>query len=66
MVSSIVNDSSPVSIQNIPIAFLQRVEILQNECPRYDVKQFDGEALVMLELWRIWSTSSLLSLPGPL
>ena len=27
-----------------------------NECPVYDTKQADGEAPVMLELWRIWST----------
>ena len=32
----------------------------------YDTKQSDGEAPVMLELWEMWSTSSLPSLPGPL
>ena len=37
-----------------------------NECPRYDTKQSDGEAPVMLELWRVWSTSLLSSLSGPL
>ena len=37
-----------------------------NECPGYDTKQSDGEALVMLELWRMWSTPSLPPLPGPL
>ena len=30
------------------------------------IKQFDGEALVMLELWGMRRTSSLPSLPGPL
>ena len=32
----------------------------------YDTKQSDGEVPVMLGLWRIWSTPSLPSLPGPL
>ena len=31
----------------------------------YDTKQSDGEAPVMLELWGVQSTPSLLSLPGP-
>ena len=39
---------------------------LLDECPRYDTKQSDSEAPVMLELWRIRSTSLLPSLPGPL
>ena len=37
-----------------------------NECPEYDTKQSDGEVPVMLELWRMRSTASLPSLPGPL
>ena len=37
-----------------------------NECSRYDIKQSDGVVPVMLELWRMWSTLSLPSLPGPL
>ena len=37
-----------------------------NECPRYDTKQSDGEAPVMLELWRMESTLLLPSLPGSL
>ena len=37
-----------------------------NECSRYDTKQSDGEAPVMLELRGMWSTSVLLLLPGPL
>ena len=37
-----------------------------NKCPRYDLKQSDDEAPVMLELWGIQDTSSLQSPPGPL
>ena len=37
-----------------------------NECPEYVTEQSDGEIPVMLELWGIRSTSTLLSLPGPL
>ena len=37
-----------------------------NECPDYNTKQSDGDVPVMLELWGIWSTLSLPSLPGPL
>ena len=33
-------------------------------CPRYDTKQSDGEAPVMLELWGMWRTPSLPSLQG--
>ena len=32
----------------------------------YDTKQFDGEVPEMQELWGMWNTSSLPSLPGPL
>ena len=38
----------------------------RNDCPRYDTKQSDGEAPVMLELWGMKSTPSLLSLSGQL
>ena len=37
-----------------------------NECPAYDTKQSDGNVPIMLHLWGMWSTLSLLSLPGPL
>ena len=37
-----------------------------NECPTYDIKQSDGEASVMLDLWGMRSSPSLPSLPGPL
>ena len=36
------------------------------EYPGYDTKQSNGEAPVMLELWRMRSTTLLPSLPGPL
>ena len=36
-----------------------------NECPGYDIKQFDGKVPVMLELWGMWSTSSLLLILVP-
>ena len=35
-------------------------------CPRYDTKQSDGEVPVLLKLWRMWNTSLLPSLLGPL
>ena len=38
-------------------------DLFTNEFPEYDMKPSDGEAPV-LELWRIWSTSSLALLPG--
>ena len=37
-----------------------------SKCPRYDIKQSDGEVLVMLKFWGMWSNPSLPSLPGPL
>ncbi len=37
-----------------------------NECPGYDTKQSDGEVLMMLGLWGMWSTPILPLLPGPL
>ena len=36
-----------------------------NECIGYDIKQSEGEVPVMLELYGMWTTPSLLSLPGP-
>ena len=35
-----------------------------DECPSYDTKQSDGEALLMLELWRIRSIFLFSSLPS--
>ena len=42
------------------------VRPLSNKFPGYGTKQSDGEVPVMLELWVMWSTPSLPSLPGPL
>ena len=38
----------------------------QKKCAGYDIKQYDGEAPVMLKLWGMQSTPSLPSLPGTL
>ena len=35
-----------------------------NRCPEYDTKQSDGEVPVILDLWGMWNTPSLLLLPG--
>ena len=37
-----------------------------NDCPRYDTKQSDGKAPVMLVLWGMRSIPLLPSLPAPL
>ena len=37
----------------------------QTSVLKYDIKQSDGEASVMLELWGTWSTPSLPLLPSP-
>ena len=44
---------------------LQRGNTPHNECPGYDTKQSGGETPVMLELWGMQSSPSLLSLPDP-
>ena len=44
--------------------FAEGKDIPSNECPGYDTKQSDGEVLVILELWGMWKTPSLQSLPG--
>ena len=41
-----------------------RPPITTTECPGYDTKQSDGVVPVMLELWGMWRTPSLPSLPG--
>ena len=38
----------------------------RNECPGYNTKQSDGDIPVMLELWGMWNTPSLPSLPDHL
>ena len=45
---------------------LQRGKTPTNECTGYETKQSDGEVPAVLELWGMWSTPSLLLLPGPL
>ena len=57
---------SQLGLQNALWLHLSREVRHPNECPDYDTRKFDGEAPVMLELWGMWSTSSLPSLPGPL
>ena len=49
------------------------VQVLESHDPThirriswYNIKQSDGEAPVMQELWRVWSTPSLPLLPGSL
>ena len=44
----------------------KEVRTTPNECSGYHIKQSDGEAVVMLELWWMQSTPSLPSHPGPL
>ena len=51
-----------LGLYNTPTASRQR----GNESSGYDIKQSSGKVLVMLELWRMWNTPSLTSLPGPL
>ena len=46
--------------------FCRGVRPRPNECPRYNIKQSDGEVPVMLDLWGMRSTPSLPLLPGPL
>ena len=55
-----------VSLGTPTASSLQRGMTTPNECPVYDIKQSDGVAPVMQELWGIRSTSSLPSLPDPL
>ena len=45
---------------------MQRDKNPTNECPVHDIKQPDGEAPVMRELWGMQSIPLLPSLPGPL
>ena len=55
-----------LGLSTTPIAPLQRGKSPLNECPGYDIKQCNGEFPVMLELWGMWSTPLLPSLPGRL
>ena len=53
-------------LQNTPTAPVQRSKTPNNECPRYVIKQSDGEIPVMVKLWKMGNTPLLPSLPGPL
>ena len=56
-------ESSRLGLKNKPTVSLQRRKTPpRNECPGYDIEQSDGEDPV-LEIWEMWSTSSLLLLP---
>ena len=37
------------------VGVVEYTDLTPSECPRYDTKKTDGEALVMLELWGIQS-----------
>ena len=50
--------------QNTPAAFLQLGKTPPMSVPLYDTEQSDDEAPVMLELWGMQSTPSLLLHPG--
>ena len=53
------------TICNIRQLHLCRGVIPPNYCPRYATKRSDGEVPVILELWGMRSTPSLLLLQGP-
>ena len=58
-----LNQYNGLLLKNTPTASLQKSEAHPNECAGYGIKQSDGEAPVVLELWGMQSTSSL---PDPL
>ena len=55
---------SRMGLKNTPTQSLQKGKPHFNEYPGYDIKQSDGEAVVMPELWGMWSNLSLPLLPG--
>ena len=55
----------PKSPQIHRLRLCRGVKTPPNECSAYDIKQTDGEVLV-LEFWEMQSTPSLSLLPGPL
>ena len=67
---SVTTLPSRLWLKNTSTALLQRgippTHTHTNEYSGYDTKQSDGEVPVMLELWEMRSTPSLLSLHGPL
>ena len=52
-------------LQETPTASLQKGKTLPMSVLDYDTRQSDGKVPV-LEIWGMWSTSSLPLLPGPL
>ena len=62
------NNTQPswLEVQNTPTVSLQRAKTPHIECSAYDTKQSDDEAPVILELWGLQGTPSLLSLLGSL
>ena len=54
------------SIAQSATASLQRGKTLPNEHPGYDTKQSDGEVPIILEVWGMWSTPLLPSVPRSL
>ena len=58
---------SRLRLYNTPTVSLKRSKTPPpNECPKYDIKQSDGEVPAMLELWGMRSNPLLPSLPGQL
>ena len=57
---------SAVAVEYINCFSSEGLDFPDNECPRYDTKPSDGKVPIMLELWGMWSTPSLTSLPDPL
>ena len=66
LMDSLPGLAQSVGAVNTTTVPLKSGKILPNECPRYDTKQSDGDAPVMLEIWGVWSTPLLPSLPGRL
>ena len=55
-----------MGLQNTPTTSLQRGKTPPMSVLNYDIKQSDGEAPVMPELWGMWSYPLLPLLPGPI
>ena len=53
-----------MAVEYVDCIFAEQQNPNFNECPGYGTKPSDDEAPV-LELWEMWSTHSLLLLPGP-
>ena len=51
-------------MQIFPVQYTECFSAENNKCPRYDTNHSGGEFHVMLKLWEIRGTHSLLSLKG--